>query len=200
MLLNYLQTNWIEITGAILSLIYLSLSIRQKSSLWFYGIIASLFYALIFFQSGLYADMSLQFYYVLISIYGWFNWKKGHSDSGETLATNDLTKRLTIYLIIFTGLIYIVYYLILSKFTDSNVPKIDSLVGAMSVVATWMLARKLIENWLVWIVVDAICVGLYIYKGLYPTAILFVIYSLLAIVGYWEWKKKLANIAVENHR
>ena len=188
---NYLQTNWIEITGAILSLIYLSLSIRQKVSLWFYGIVSSLFYIVIFFQSKLYADMSLQFYYVIISIYGWINWKKGLDGNGDELSTNQLSKGLFLYLFIFTALLYIVYYLILSKFTDSTVPKIDSLVGALSVVGTWMLARKLIENWLVWIIVDAICVGLYIYKGLYSTAILFIIYTVMAVVGYWEWKKNL---------
>lgn len=191
MVLSYLQTNWIEITGAILSLIYLSLSIQQKVSLWFFGIVSSLFYIVIFFQSKLYADMSLQFYYVIISIYGWINWKKGLDENGEELSTNQLSKGLFLYLVIFTALLYIVYYLILSKFTDSTVPKIDSLVGALSVVGTWMLARKLIENWLVWIVVDAICIGLYIYKGLYPTAILFITYTLMAVVGYWEWKRNL---------
>lgn len=194
MVLTYLQANWIEITGAILSLIYLDLSIRQKLSLWFFGIVSSLFYILIFFQSKLYADMSLQFYYVIISIYGWVNWKQGFGESGEELGTNQLSKQLFLKIAIITGLIYFVYYVILSQFTDSTVPKVDSLVGALSVVGTWMLARKLLENWLVWIAVDALCVGLYIYKGLYPTAILFVIYTVMAVVGYLEWKKKMIPI------
>lgn len=191
MLFEYLQTNWIEITGAILSLIYLDLSIRQKVSLWFYGIVSSLFYIVIFFQTKFYADMSLQFYYVVISIYGWTNWKNGQSEDGTELPTNQLSKRLTMNLVLATGLIYVVYYVILSNFTDSTIPKADSLVGALSVVGTWMLARKLIENWLVWIVADALCVTLYVYKGLYPTAILFVIYTVMAGVGYWQWRKKL---------
>lgn len=190
-IITYLQTNWIELVGAILSLIYLNLSIRQKVSLWFYGIVSSLFYIFIFFQAKLYADMSLQFYYVVISIYGWTNWNQGQTEDGEELPANQLNKRLMLNLVIATGLIYVIYYLILSRFTDSTIPKADSLVGALSVVATWMLARKLIENWLVWIVADALCVGLYIYKGLYPTAILFVIYTVMAGVGYWQWKKKL---------
>ncbi|MEI8086014.1 MAG: nicotinamide riboside transporter PnuC [Paludibacter sp.] len=192
-MITYLQTNWIEITGAILSLIYLDLSIRQRVSLWFYGIVSSLFYIVIFFQTKFYADMSLQFYYVVISIYGWMNWKNGQSENGEELPTNQLSKRLTLYLILATGIIYIVYYLILSQFTDSTIPKADSLVGALSVVGTWMLARKLIENWLVWIVADALCVALYVYKELYPTAILFVIYTVMAGVGYWQWRKKMVE-------
>jgi nicotinamide mononucleotide transporter len=190
-IVTYIQTNWIEIVGAILSLIYLDLSIKAKVSLWFFGIISSLFYIVVFFQTKFYADMSLQFYYVFISIYGWLNWKRGKPESKEELPTTQLTKKLTLILILATILIYIAYYLILSRFTDSTIPKADSLVGALSIVGTWMLARKLIENWLIWIIADGLCVGLYIYKGLYPTAILFVIYTIMALVGYFQWKKRM---------
>jgi nicotinamide mononucleotide transporter len=193
--IKYIQTNWIEIVGAILSLIYLYLSIKQKVSLWFYGIISSLFYIVVFFQTKFYADMSLQFYYVAISIYGWINWKQGKLETGEELPTTQMSKRLFLNLILATLLIYLIYYVILAKFTDSTIPKADSLVGALSVIGTWMLARKLIENWLVWILADGLCVGLYLYKGLYPTAILFVIYTLMAVVGYLQWKKDLAPTA-----
>lgn len=86
-------------------------------------------------------------------------------------------------------LIYIVYYIVLDKFTDSTIPKADSLVGMLSVIGTWMLARKLIENWLVWIAADALATGLFFYKELYITAILFIIYTGMAVVGYWQWKK-----------
>ena len=189
MILEYIRTNWIEIVGAILSLIYLYLSIKQKLSLWFFGIISSLFYIVIFFQTKFYADMSLQFYYVVIRIYGWINWKHGDNLAGKEMPAAQLTKRLFVNLCIATGLIYIIYYFILSRFTDSTIPKADSVVGALSIVGTWMLARKLIENWIVWIVADGLCVGLYFYKGLYPTAILFIIYTFMAAVGYWEWKK-----------
>lgn len=136
--------------------------------------------------------MSLQFYYVVISIYGWINWKQGRPDTGEELPATQMSKRLFLNLCIATALIYFAYYLVLAKFTDSTIPKADSLVGALSVIGTWMLARKLIENWLVWIVADGLCVGLYVYKALYPTAILFIIYTLMAIVGYWQWKKAIA--------
>ena len=191
MILDYIRTNWIEIVGAVLSLIYLYLSIEQKVSLWFFGIISSLFYIVVFFQTKFYADMSLQFYYVVISIYGWANWKHGKPETGEELPATRMSKRLLLQLCIATTLIYLVYYLVLARFTDSTIPKADSLVGALSVVGTWMLARKLIENWIVWIVADGLCVGLYIYKGLYPTAILFIIYTIMSIVGYWQWKKTL---------
>jgi len=189
--ITYLENSWIEIVGAILSLIYIDLSIKAKVSLWFFGIISSLFYIVVFFQTKFYADMSLQFYYVFVSIYGWLNWKRGNPESKEELPTTQLTKKLTLVLIVATILIYLVYYLILSKYTDSTIQKADSLVGALSIVGTWMLARKLIENWLVWIIADGLCVGLYLYKGLYPTAVLFVIYTIMAFVGYRQWNKRL---------
>lgn len=189
---NYIKDHWVEIVGAILSLIYLYLSIKEKVSLWFFGIVSSIFYIIIFFQTKFYADMSLQFYYVIISIYGWIIWKRGKQGDKEELPATRMSKKLFVNLIIVTGLIYVVYYLILSRFTDSTIPKADSLVGALSIIGTWMLARKLIENWFVWIVADGLCVGLYIYKGLYPTVILFVVYTLMSVVGYFEWKKAMS--------
>lgn len=189
--LNYIQINWIEIVGAILSLIYLYLSIRQKVSLWFFGIISSLFYIVVFLQTKLYADMSLQFYYVVISIYGWINWKEGNSGTGNELPATQISKRLILISIIATAVIYVIYYLVLAKFTDSTIPKSDALVGALSIIGTWMLARKFVENWLVWIAADTLCVGLYIYKGLIPTAILFVIYTVMSWVGYQQWKNSM---------
>jgi len=193
MILDYIQKNWIEIVGAILSLIYLYLSISQKVSLWFFGIVSSVFYIVVFFQSKLYADMSLQFYYVVISVYGWINWKHGKSGDKEELPTTKASGTLLIKISIATGLIYLVYYFVLAKFTDSTIPKVDSLVGALSIIGTWMLARKLLENWIVWIVVDGLCVGLYIYKELYPTTVLFAIYTAMSVIGYRQWKKSLAK-------
>ena len=188
-MITYLQIHWIEIVGAILSLIYLYLSIKAKVSLWFFGIISSLFYIAVFYQSRLYADMSLQFYYVFISIYGWIHWK--HGQSGNEELTSVMTNHDWLITIVGTVVVYVIYYLILANYTDSPIPKSDALVGALSVMGTWMLAKKFLENWLMWILADGLCIGLYLYKELYPTAILFVIYTVMAGVGYWEWKKTI---------
>lgn len=189
--LNYIQVNWVEITGSILSLIYLYLSIRQKVSLWIFGFLASALYVVVFFDSKLYADMSLQLYYLVVSVYGWINWKRGKEE--KELPATVTTRKMWFKLALATVAIYFIYYFVLLYFTDSTIPKSDSLVGALSIIATWMLARKLIENWLVWIVANALCVGLYIYKGLYPTVILFVIYTVMAVVGYIQWRKTIEN-------
>lgn len=191
MIINYLQANWVEIVGVILSLIYIYLSIRQKVSLWLFGFLSSVLYSIVFFNTKFYADMSLQFYYVVISIYGWINWKRGRIDTEGDLQSTSISKRLIIQLGLISVLIYIVYYLILTRFTDSTIPRADSLVGTLSVIGTWMLARKLIENWLVWIFADAIATVLFVYKELYPTAILFTIYTVLAFVGYRQWNKTI---------
>jgi nicotinamide mononucleotide transporter len=135
--------------------------------------------------------MSLQFYYLAVSVYGWINWTRGIQQGGRELPATKISKRLTIMLLLASVLIYGVYYIILAKFTDSTIPISDSLVGTLSVIGTWMLARKLIENWLVWILADGIATGLFFYKELYPTAILFIIYTAMAVVGYWQWRKTM---------
>lgn len=191
MLLTYFETNWIEIVGALLSLIYLYLSIKQNISLWIFGFFASAFYIVVFFQSKFYADMSLQFYYLGVSVYGWINWKYGTHQSGKELPATRTTKSMTFQLSLASVLIYLIYYIILAKFTDSTIPIADSMVGMLSVIGTWMLARKLIENWLVWIIADGLATGLFFYKELYITAILFIIYTAMAAVGYWQWKKTM---------
>ena len=188
-ILNYIQVNWVEITGSILSLIYLYLSITQKVSLWVFGFLASAMYVIVFFDSKLYADMSLQVYYLVVSIYGWINWKRGKEE--KELPATVTTRKTWLQLALATIGIYFIYYFVLRYFTDSTIPKSDSVVGALSIIATWMLARKLIDNWIVWIVVDAFCVGLYLYKELYTTAGLFVVYTIMAIVGYFQWKKSI---------
>ncbi len=196
-MITYLQTHWIEIVGAILSLIYLYLSIKAKVSLWFFGIISSIFYIVVFYQTKLYADMSLQFYYVFISIYGWIHWKHGKLEN-EELTIAIMTNRDWLNTIVGTVVVYVVYYHFLANCTDSTITKSDALVGAMSVIGTWMLAKKFLENWLMWILADGLCIGLYLYKELYPTAILFVIYTFMAGVGYWEWKKTIQKLENES--
>lgn len=192
-ILDYIKENRIEIVGAILSIMYLYCSINQKISLWFFGFLSSLFYILIFFSSKFYADMTLQFYYVFVSIYGWINWKRGEKKQAEKteLRVAKTPRKTYAYLILATGLVFSVYFFVLKNYTDSPLPKADSLTTALSIVATWMLAKKYIEYWLVFIFVDALSAGLYFYKELYPTAVLFVIYTIMAVVGYLQWKKDM---------
>lgn len=190
-MINYISQHYIEIAGAVLSLIYLYLSIKQKIGLWIFGFLCSLLYIVVFFSSKFYADMSLQFYYLGVSIYGWVSWKSGKQHTGHEIPVKKVNLRQIVIFSIITIAIFFIYYFILAQYTDSPLPIADSFTTALSITATWMLAKKLIEHWLLWIVVDAVSAGLYFYKELYPTAVLFIVYTLMAVVGLIQWKKEL---------
>ena len=193
--MNWIINNWLELFGVASGLLFLYLEIKEKLWLWPVGLITSAVYIIVFFKSGFYADMALQGYYVVISIYGWWHWISGRTNNSDKhkLPITRLKKQLAIILSAVTLALWFAMWLILSKFTDSQVPIGDSFTTALSIVATWMLARKILEQWWVWGVVNAISLSLYLYKGLYPTAVLFVFYTAMVVVGYIEWKKNLKS-------
>ncbi|SHI51367.1 nicotinamide mononucleotide transporter [Tangfeifania diversioriginum] len=194
-LTTWLWSNKIELIGAILGLLYILFSIRQHILTWATGLLTSALYIVVFFQSGFYADMGLQVYYVFISIYGWYFWLKGEKkaarNSEQQVPVTRIKKWVLVKSAIVTLLIFLFLIFILKRFTDSTVPVMDSLTTALSITATWMLAKKYIEHWIIWIFVDFFSAGLYVYKNLWPTVVLFIVYAVMAIVGYLEWKKDL---------
>ena len=191
--MQYLSEHYIEIIGSGLSLIYLYLSIKQKISLWIFGFLSSALYIVVFFQSKFYADMSLQFYYLAVSVFGWISWRSGKQLSGEELPVKKTKKMQALVLLLITIFVFLLYYFVLTHYTDSPLPLGDSFTTALSIIATWMLARKLIEHWILWVIVDGLSAGLYFYKELYPTAILFVIYTMMALAGWLQWRKTLLS-------
>jgi nicotinamide mononucleotide transporter len=191
---EWLLSNRIELLGAILGILYVVLSIRQNIFTWPTGLLTSALYIVVFFKSALYASMALQVYYVFISIYGWYFWLRGKNTNNKSQATvQNISRKLLVRIGIVTILIYGFILFILINFSDSDVPFMDSLTTSLSITATWMLARKYIENWLIWIFVDIVSSGLYIYKNLWPTVILFSVYTVMAFIGYVEWKKDLKS-------
>ncbi len=189
--IKWLSGNYIELLGAILGFAYIFFSIRQNILTWPVGLLTSALYIWVFFDSKLYADMGLQMYYVVISIYGWYEWLRGNSsDKSEPLKVSRLTIRLGFILVLVSFVLFLAMWYILKNYTDSPVPFADSLATSLSIVATWMLARKILEHWLVWIFVDTFSIGLFWYKDLLPTVILFVVYTIMAVVGFIEWKKE----------
>lgn len=180
----------IEIIGAVLGLVFLYLEIKENKWLWPVGLFTSAMYIYVFLEAKLYADMSLQIYYVFISIYGWILWSRGVQKTTE-MKISRLKMPLAILLLLATTLIYAFIAYVLITYTDASIPYWDAFTTALGIVATWMLAKKILEQWLVWVVVDAVSVGLYIYKDLKPTAILFLVYTVLAVFGYLQWKKQM---------
>ena len=189
---EWLSANYIELAGAIAGIAYIGFSIRQSVLTWPVGLGTSLLYIVVFYKAQFYADMGLQFYYVFISIYGWYLWVKGNPSGHKTpVAVSRTGKQMALVLVAVTLVLFAGIAYILIHYTDSPVPWMDSATTALSIVATWMLARKLIGHWLIWIFVDLFSAGLYIYKGLWPTTVLFLIYTLMAIAGYRQWSKEL---------
>lgn len=192
----WLAGNYIEILGAILGIIYVLFSIRQNILTWPVGLISSLVYVWVFFDSKLYADMGLQLYYVFISIYGWYEWLHGSKNENQkTLRISRLNFRLGLLLSVISLLIFMQIWFVLKYYTDSPVPVADALATALSIVATWMLARKILEHWLVWIFVDAFSIGLFVYKELWATVVLFAVYTTMAVIGFIEWRKEISKVA-----
>jgi len=185
---------WIEIFGVLTGIIYVILEVRQNRLLWPLGILTSSVYIYVFFQGRFYADMGLQVYYVLISVYGWYHWMRGKRPEGSTeLPVSRLPIRLwpwliVVFLICWGGIWYVLHH-----FTDSEVPLGDAFTIALAIVATWMLTRKYLEHWHLWVVANIVSVALYIYKGLYPTVVLYLVYAGMAVYGFLEWRKSMQN-------
>lgn len=159
--------------------------------MWLFGILSAILYAWVYGHTGFYAGMALQGYYAAISIYGWFHWsaKKKIDQPDKGLPVVRISKRLMIILPVVWLLLWLGIGFILSHFTDSRIPYLDAFTSAGGIVATWMLARKILEQWLFWIVIDLISIGLYVWQGLYATTILFAVYIVMAVFGYRQWKK-----------
>lgn len=190
-MLDWISTHIIEIIGTLSGFVYLYFEIKQSKWLWPVGLFSALMYIYVFFVAKFYADMGLQFYYVFISIYGWIYWSRSSSQNKVELTVSSLKMPLFFKLLLASFVIYIAISFILVNYTDSPLPYWDSFTTALSIVATWMLARKILEQWLVWVLVDAVSMGLYLYKQLYPTAILFAVFTVLALYGYFQWKKDM---------
>lgn len=200
---SWLSDHYIEVFGAITGIIYVFLEIRQAIWLWPVGFVTSGVYVWIFFTGKLYADMSLQAYYVVISVLGWYWWARGRHGDGEkgrngekentTLQVSRLKFKTAIALSIVFVLLYSVMFLVLSKLTDSPVPQWDAFLTSLSIVATWMLARKIYEHWFLWIIVNFVSVILYFTRGLYPTVVLYFVYGAMSFVGLKTWKKTIGE-------
>ena len=182
--------DWVEIIAAILGLAGIGLQIKQSHWYWLTSILMVLLYIYVFYQAKFYADMSFQVYYLIVSIYGWYLWLTQKATDENKLTVNQLRSKSLSISIIVSAILFGIIYLVLKRFTDSPIPVGDAFTTALSITATWLLAKKYIENWIFWIVVDAVSTALYIYKGLYPTAILFTVLTILAFVGFFKWRKE----------
>ena len=188
----------IEIIGAVFGLTYLFLEYKANVWLWPVGILMSLFYVFIFFHGKFYADAAVYLYYIGANTYGLVKWTQSRRKSlsadnapAEELPITHTPKKIIPALVAVAVGLWLILYFVLSHFTDSPVPAEDAFTTALSIVAMWMLAQKYLEQWMLWIVVNIVSTILYFWKGLYPTGVLFVVYIIVAILGYFRWRNEM---------
>ena len=186
----------LQIVGVALGLLYLWLEYKANIWLWVVGLIMPIVHGTLYYRSGLYADFSMQLYYIAAGVYGLIVWSRGTKKKGEKREIAISTTPLAVWVAIVGvyALLHGAIYLFLVNFTDSTVPFWDSLTTALCIVAYWMLSRKYVEQWLVWLVVDVITVGLYLYKDIPLTAGLYALYSALAVAGYLRWRRTMKTV------
>ena len=197
------EFGWVEaidLAGLVLGLVYLWLEFKASIWLWLVSVIMPIVHGYLYWERGLYADFGMEIYYVLAAVYGFAMWKwargRGNDGSngenggdGERPITRFPLRRVLPVVIVGLALWGIIYW-ILIHWTDSSVPVCDSFTTALSMVALWALAQKYAEQWLLWLVVDAVCTVLYIYKQIPFTACLYAFYTVMAVLGYRTWLKK----------
>jgi nicotinamide mononucleotide transporter len=186
----------LEILGIFFGVLSVWFSKKENILVYPAGIISILIYVYLCYSVGLYADTGIQVFYFVMSIYGWYNWVsvKDIGVIDNRAVTLKISKNTFIQNLGYSAIITILWialYFLLSVYTDSTVPYIDSFTTAICLVGMWLMTLKKIENWIMWIIADLICIPLYWYKGLPLSSIQFVLFTALAISGYLEWKGKL---------
>ncbi|MCM1022229.1 MAG: nicotinamide riboside transporter PnuC [Muribaculum sp.] len=180
----------LEIFGFLIGLLYLWWEYHADARVWLASMIMPAISMWIYFSKGIYADFGINIYYLIMAVYGYAVWRKGgdrKENKPQPIAHTPL--KVWCVLVPATALLWIAMAWFLDRFTDSTVPVTDAFTTSLSIVGTWMLARKYVEQWLIWIVVDFVCVGLYAYKGLIFYPILYAAYTVIAIFGYRKWLK-----------
>ena len=180
----------IEIFGFLTGAGCVALLVRQNIWNWPLGITNNLLFIVLFYRTGLYADVGLQGFYIGISIYGWWSWLHGGRDHGA-LKVSRVRPAFALLLALGVAALTALLTWLLRRHTNSTVPVLDSLITALSLTAQFMMTRKWLENWLVWLAANCLSVGLLIYKGLYVTSALYVVYQVLCVLGWIEWRRAL---------
>lgn len=182
--------NYLEILGTAIGVVYLYLEYKANAWLWVASIAMPAICLVVYYQAGLYADFGISIYYIIASLYGLICWLKGASKKEVDNHKITLTPRaMYLPLVVIFATIFLLIGYILRRYTDSNVPWADAFTTALSIVAMWMLARKYVEQWLVWIAADVACAVLYAYKDLWFTGCLYLAYAVIAVFGYRKWKR-----------
>ena len=192
------MTSW-EMLAVFLSISYILLAIKQNLWSWVAAFFSTLIYSILFFDASLLMDSALNIFYLVMAVYGWYSWKYGNIKAQNEqlkITTYGITNNFKIIGILI--LISIVLGYIMANYTSADFAYLDTFTTVFAVFATYMLAKKVLENWIYWVVIDTASIYIYIQKGFYLTAVLFAIYTVLACVAYIQWKKEYKNLELKS--
>ena len=190
--LDYIQQNTTELLGFFTGAACVWLIVRENIWNWPIGIANNLFFIFLFFRAGLFADVGLQGFYIVLGSYGWWHWLHGGQGDSE-LPISLTTPQGTLLNLVGTGVLTALLAFLLIRFTPSTVPWWDALTTALSITAQWLMTRKKLEHWWFWIATDALSIGLFVYKHLYLTAVLYLIFGIMCAVGLRQWTKTMRD-------
>jgi len=181
------ELNWLDVVTTVLGLAYILLEYRASVWMWAVGFAMQSLGIVLYYQKGLYADCGMEFYYLAMTMYGWWRWVHG-SEKKQNLPISRFPRRLVLPWLLLIAVVWFVIYWLLISFTNSNVPLADSFTTALSIVGIWALAHKYLEQWFIWTVVDVVTCVLYFYKGIPFKASLYALYVVIAILGFFKWR------------
>lgn len=180
----------LDIVTTVLGLAYILLEYKASLWMWLVAFVMQVLDIVLYYQAGLYADCGMEVYYIAMTVYGVANWKFLHRHKPDRTISH-FEKRYIVPWAAATLILWAAIYLLLVKFTDSRVPVADSFTTALSFVGIWALARKYLEQWLIWIVVDIVTCALYFYKEIPFKASLYGVYVVIAVAGYYKWRRTM---------
>lgn len=182
----------LDVVGTVIGLVYIYQEYKASIWLWLTGLIMPIVYTFVYYEAKLYADFGMQIYYILAAVYGFLYWQFGRKkkENIEVPITRFPKQKILPTLFIFLLLWGAIYYVLIT-FTNSNVPVLDSFGNVLSIVGLWALAKKYIEQWWIWVVADIELSALYIYKNIPFTAGLYALYAIIAVAGFYKWKKMM---------
>jgi len=197
MIFNLVHADWIEPAAVILAIAYLLLAVKQNISCWFAAFFSSLLYFFVMYSAGLYMEAGLQIFYCIMAVYGWTQWRVSLPNNKKFLVKtwnrNQHIKAISLII-----LLALTSGWALEKFTNAALPFIDSLTTWGAIVTTYMVAKRLLENWIYWFVIDTISVFLFYSRGLFLTSILFFVYLIIIYFGYKSWTEMKDEIDAKN--
>lgn len=183
--------SWLELVAIVVALAMVAANMRVHPVAWPLAIVSSLMYSLLFADAKLYGEAGLQFIFIAVALWGWWQWLRGRSADGLALRVQTLSLRWRWWAGAATLAAWPLLGLLLDRATDSDVPYLDALPTVGSIAGQLLLARKYIENWAVWAVVNILSVGLFAYKALWLTAVLYALFALLSVLGWRAWRARL---------